>query len=428
MKLLNSLKNISGKGAKRVQSLIPNPFLRRNIASALILTLVTCLAALLSSCSDDLNVISGSETIIQQEVSESSSISIIIPKSSAEYILTRTGETNSESTIKDLWVFAFPTGTQGETRISKFSPNDSHNYTNDNEEYSRYTVNDIKQGTYHIFILGNIERYVTLPNGVTSAETYFNSFEEDSDITGLTLDFSTNYLSGEEIPMVCLYDEVRYEKEGGEVSGGNFVVEGNKNLYADLTFLCAKVRYSVFFDKKSFSNKFSSNSVDFDGISVDNVKQKTIIRGAEPTAFLSTNPTLTLSKVVYPDLSGGKTSGYLPVGENAQTTYEENLTPFGEEITSWSDPDQRAWQGIAYFPDNNGLTPSDAPKKTTVTLTPSEGSNIKSENCSFTLNELRRGNFYDVVAKLVDPNTVIVHTTIYVKVLPWKQEGYTDNW
>lgn len=293
---------------------------------------------------------------------------------------SRAKEDPNEATINNLWFFAFPTtGSTGETKIVRLSAsNSSIKY---DPEYTSYTITSLEDGDYHIYVLGNFERYIR--TGALTSEM------SEADVKSLITDFSTNYLLKNNLPMFCLNTDIT----GNGYSNGVFSYNSDNNtLVAHLTFLCAKVRYTILYDNTD--NKFKENDVDFTGAEAANVRSKSIITGTQPQGYITDGlSNLILNRTVYPSNSN---SQYL---KKDRTQYEDDL----EETDDWSNPAKRAWQGIAYLPENDATNETSKTK-----LIFSASGNQVKDTYELTLinkenQKLERGKFYDMVAYLETP-------------------------
>ena len=367
---------------------------------------------------------------------DATSLTIYIPNGNAEYV-SRSGESDGENTINNLYFLAFPDGadTEGDTgkiKIQKLLGDDTDlNFNESTNNYRSVTVTGLQKGLYNVYILANMDGYVDA--GIyPSVEALFKTFISSTQVEELVLNFadattnkynSANYLSESNLPMACLSNQVKTGiEESSLVSSGKFAFsKENNELYADLNILCAKVRYTVLFDNtpesdKAFSKDFYSQNVDFKEIAfADNVpSQIQINRTPQTDYYIREGITgLPFKKVKYPDDSSSL------LGSDA-ITYEPDLSTEEEDLWE-TDANQRAWQGTFYFPQTR--TPV-----TSITVTPAETAEYVTDG-KFNLPRLERGRFYDVVAKLIKPSTYVFNVNIYVRINPWKYEGTApEDW
>ncbi|MCH5230069.1 MAG: hypothetical protein J1F12_08790 [Muribaculaceae bacterium] len=378
-----------------------------------------CMAVLLTlgACTDDVDT----RKALPEIQANTLTIHIPNPEIAAEYGATRSDQYQNtrakdetyEANINELWFFAYPCGDDTSGRnpvIEKLTPQGSVNFVPD-AEYSTLSVSGITDGDYHIYLLANFERYLEKGKEITTSIS-------EEDLQKLVADFSTNYLVNNQLPMYCLNTQVGYSKNTPIGEAGVFTYnDTHKELYANLTFLCAKVRYTILFNKDDFSNNFSSNNIDFKAASASNIRQQTAwhTNGQAKSDFLENGISdLTIKAREYPD----PTSHYFD--ENGPQEYENDLkeTTFGE-----SDK-QRAWQGIVYLPENK-LADED---RTYLTFS-AEGDEVKD---SYDLKlfdkegkTLDHGKFYDVVVKLVHPEVADFPATVNVS--DWDLQTLTYN-
>ena len=350
----------------------------------------------LVSCSEDVRL-KGEQSDI-----DDTTLTLFIPDAETaknltdDYLSTRALEDAAEAKINTLWFFAYPyddTGRADNKRKTLIKNLNPASYSTV-DGYRKYTVGGLEPGGYKFYLLANLESYLSP-----------NTLSEEKEITEtvlrkLTLDYTNKLPEYGNLPMACMPEEVKSSIDGEPLRGnGVFIFEKgndgkyNKEIYADLTFQCSKVRYTILFDKDAFSKNFPSSEINFDEtVNTSKVPRKKILDGSIDQEFLTSLPTYNLFKVSYPQGTNGEISGYL----KDTPTYEDDLLPISNG--QWANDTQRAWQGIAYLPENQSTTSSD---KTKLTFTGS-GPGLKS-SYSFTLFEntiLEHGKFYDVVATL----------------------------
>ena len=274
--------------------------------------------------------------------------------------------TGDEGKINTLWLLAYNTSGNGHViRQLQSSGQVTH-------EYSDYKVT-FKPGDYRFYVVANLDAYI---DGTISADT------PEETLKAMTLGFSPEKLPNltDGIPMACLPAEISEAGDDGIVT---IAAGENKTIHADMTFLCAKVRYTILFDNTAggFSREaFGDNTIDFNGASVGNVIAATSL--ATPAATSS---------------EGAFLLDTAPLGK---TSYAE-------------EPHATAWQGTLYLPENllsgddrsilyleASLEGSDAKLHYTVEL-PEEYSCGHADNtkndATDTEKVLRRGNFYDLI-------------------------------
>lgn len=350
------------------------------------------IGGMLSGCSDDLGVSSVSEE-------RESGIYLYLPdiESAAEFSNTTRATSEivgSEGSLTDLYLIIFKENNGNYDWVScndikeRGEINKSLNSTT--TAYKSYKL-PLNAGTYKFYLLGNLSHYTSQS---------FEDLKNIGDIENLALTFQGNLESGK-LPMACL--SAVKTTENGSVSPGTPVtisnedIKSGKVIYADMSFLCTKVRYTVLFDNSStgISKDFESKIVNFNPeVAVDNIFTKATVGSAssstETTDYLSGKSD---------ELTGRKyPSATYPATDRTSNDLEGSNA-------DWTD-NQRAWQGILYLPENNNdthtkltlsgacnaSTASDAEKiydiSYPISLLPQEADGSKN---------LKRGNMYDLV-------------------------------
>lgn len=392
----------------------------------------------LASCSNE-EAVTAPDPYVDPAPEGYATVNIVIPNMVVGSRADGTGDvfaTDAEATIsnEDLWLCAFSAGGAAETKMVKLSGSPvGHTSATDYKEYSSQV--QLREGEYHMYVIANVNEYITT-NKITENTT------DESYLKEMLLNFSslsTNKgISKTNLPMACDYLEIQRGPSAtkSKVPDGKFTVKKNEDntLWADMDLLCAKVRFTVLFDMND--NKFSAENfqspatVDYtDNATGSNIRSKTYwdtdedddYDGAEPSD-LQNNISLAMYKAdLSTDTQGTLFSQYENLkADTPAANKPADFTAAGSTANWNNDTDKkRAWQGIVYLPENMSQ------KKTTIKLNPKDGANIGIKNNSgadigiFTLDELERGNYYDVVAKLISPNTYYVNVSVYVRVKPW---------
>lgn len=298
------------------------------------------LGLLTSACSDLASEIaSGFDNDLDKD---SSTLRVNILKNT-----TRSLNDPEELKINVFCLIAFPCTEDGEkdtTRDVVYVKVDrKENGAQDNSEELKFDVKGFSNGYYRIYSFANIENYI---------EKSLSPEILEEEVRNLVLDYSLEKSSYEPIygnlPMACTDTEIRTSKNSEPVAGGLYRFDdNNKEIYVLLTIQCTKVRYTILYDKDSFS-KLLSDNVDVK-VEVKNVRKQTAIMPEgnasedmldDETGKFFYKP---LARVAYPE----EGSNYLP-NDNAGISYEEDLDVLkkGEYST---DSHQRAWQCILYF-------------------------------------------------------------------------------
>lgn len=278
-----------------------------------------------------------------------------------------------EGDIHSLWLLAYNTDNRDYNVIRQLQSSGQLTH-----EYSEYRI-EFKPGKYRIYVVANLDEYIT---GEISAST------EESYLEKLILNFSPDKLPNttDGLPMACLPAEV----DGADTNGCITVEAGTtKTIQTDLTFLCAKVRYTILFDNSEggFSREaFGSSAVTFNTASLTGVRKETPLTDAVNALDDAFEVGAQLRAVTYPnDLSDPK-----------------DLS----DLKDAADANKRAWQGTLYIPENL-LTGARTILHLGATLD-GNGANLsytvklpKNDNeTASPKNTLTRGHFYDLVGRV----------------------------
>lgn len=323
-------------------------------------------------------------------------------------------DTNDDEAISELDLYIFKTDDDATLQEHiDLKDREPEEVEIDGKNYRKYELTErVPEGSYYFIVTANLSTYLK------SAIPPDASLKK-ADVEAAVMAFKTSRLpEAGNLPMACLAKEIK-----GANSDGVFSLVRSKinEVYADLTILCAKVRFTILFDRtqtepKGFSSKFSK-PVDFSSsVSVTNIMAETKLVGTTSTEgkFQST---ATLNKVLYPT---DPNSAYL--GGPGTPKYEDNLTKIDGTNSNWLNPEtQRAWQGIIYLPENLST------EHTTLHFTPYDSPELKATGYDFILNShLQRGNFYDCIAHVETPDKLEV--TIKIGLNKWIYEDYTQSW
>ena len=358
--------------------------MNKSFSNILLLT-VLLLTVLTTGCSDDISD--------DRKGHGEESVLLMIPTPHLEGTRAEDAalnETMNEGHISSLWFYAFPAdGTAADNRVAvDLTPSDSK-LTHD---YRQEEVR-VKAGKYRVYMVANIEGL----NGDSS---------EDA-IKTASIEYSTSKMPNttDGLPMACLPEEVKVGETTPEVvADGIVTVENGKQttLWIDLTFLCAKVRYTLLFDKSAsgFSHEaFGSQALTFTGLEkVSGVRSVTSVTDAntpdsgEPFEIDDCSEFNGASRVYPTDYS--KFIDLNPTNDPSENDLDV--------LSGQANPDKRAYQGTLYLPEN--LVKS-APTRLLfgaeldggsqklqyhVDLPPLSKGNSNRE-------PMRRGHFYDII-------------------------------
>lgn len=301
-----------------------------------------------------------------------------------------------EGDIHSLWLLAYNTDNSDYNVIRQLQSSGQLTH-----EYSEYRV-EFKPGKYRIYVVANLDPYIT--KAISASTT------EDA-LKGLILNFSAEKLpnTADGLPMACLPAQV----DGADPDLGIITVEAGttKTIQTDLTFLCAKVRYTILFDNSEggFSREaFGASTVTFNTASLTGVRSATALDGSvnAPDGAFEVDP-IDLKAVNDPnDLNDLADPGFTPSATGAQ----------------------RAWQGTLYLPENL-LTSARTILHLGATLD-GNGANLsytvklpKNDNATASPdNTLTRGHFYDLVGKVT---TIGDRIDITASVADWTLQQLT---
>lgn len=301
-----------------------------------------------------------------------------------------------EGDIHSLWLLAYNTDNSDYNVIRQLQSSGQLTH-----EYSEYRI-EFKPGKYRIYVVANLDEYIT---GEISAST------EESYLEKLILNFSPEKLPNttDGLPMACLPAQV----DGADPDLGIITVEAGttKTIQTDLTFLCAKVRYTILFDNSEggFSREaFGSSAVTFNTASLTGVRKKTPLTDAVNALDGAFEVDLNDLKVINDskDLNDLADPGFTPSATGAQ----------------------RAWQGTLYLPENL-LTGARTILHLGATLD-GNGANLsytvklpKNDNeTASPKNTLTRGHFYDLVGRVT---TIGDQIDITASVADWTLQALT---
>lgn len=452
-----------------------------------------------------------------EELSEGmAKLTLLIPdyNGGAAFFNTRAFNTDEEGYMSNLYVIAIKYGNIDE------NGNVIEEFTEDNRKVYTYALNPVGEhisvggDKYHTF---NVTLYPGLYKFAVAAnmDLYLwrtkkiSEFTKEKELQDIVLYFSEDTpLAPLHLPMVCLPEDIIYEKEvsgatsahpGWEKINGieltmepevinNLVVINKKSdiaIHAKMKFLCAKVRYTILFDKttggisEAFGNSWIRFNVD-DQLKpiATNLRRYTkllpdgnaVVEGGENALFVKK---VGSSGDASSDNSSGSIDGF-----TGSTYYTENgwwnmsidrfqwheteganypikptstLKPWEGSTSDWIPQKQKVWQGVVYLPENmldyrndykrtvlefpyhtrdndQDDTPevqANEPKRIYLFGNPgeqnyegidNEGNYKDSPASEF---KLERNYFYDVVAKVVNPDVDDMTIKVFVSIIPW---------
>lgn len=366
--------------------------------------------ALLPSCSDETGIFAP-----DPEPQEGVVLRLPDFEGAVEFARSRAGETSAsselEGTLQSLWLFVFEKNGDDWKLVTTDYPKNlkdentiNGKLSSSEEGYKDYSLT-LPAGEFRFYLLANLDDYGISESDIKAIKKIEGTSGETG-IKDLTLTFSGPLTNGH-LPMACM-SVVGTNKNPTQADQSISIAAGeSKTIYADLSFLCAKVRYTVLFDnsENGISQDFGSKVAKFDNVSIGNIISKTQIN-SELTNFANAggvtgNPEIQLTKYTYPDAS-----------------YPEN-SEADDLLTTSTKAGTYALQGIVYLPENvsdkkttlnltGGCYASSAdtqaiyPIQKTTTLCPSDVNGGK----------FSRGNFYDIVVKVISYDALDLTATV----------------
>lgn len=339
----------------------------KKLKPAYLLNFVAALAVMIAapSCSDDTDLPAAStdgDTVITLHVPNPSAAESSRSRAAGDDPNPSHDITTEEGAIKSLWLLAYDT--KGSNHVVKQLQSGGEV----SDAYTTYSI-QFTPGSYRFYVVANLDSYIDKPVSAATAE---------DELKAMILRFSPEKLPNlaDGLPMACLPDEIDEADTDGIVT----IAPGEKKqVHADMTFLCAKVRYTILFNNTNggFSyDTFGEHSISFTGASATGVIASTTLLRAESSP---TEGTFDLDKV--------------PL---------ESVDYVDETVTG-------AWRGTVYLPENLStekkslttlllnatLDGSDAALRYTITL-PSPEKVTSTEKPG----SLQRGHFYDLTGRV----------------------------
>ncbi|MCH5239664.1 MAG: hypothetical protein J1F38_05530 [Muribaculaceae bacterium] len=366
-----------------------NPIRQLSSSLRFIAPLLTVLG-LATSCTDDIP----SDRIDVDE--DFSGITLMIPDALAaaeygatrsdEFVNTRAYDKSRETNFNTLYIVAIEETNEGEMLHTYFKTQyDSYDASTG---YRLYKI-ALNPGKYKFYVVANLNRYLFTDDGLDT--TFPSQGTSERNIRNLIINFVPQTpLEPGFLPMACLHENIKVDSPDESAKVGNpdnliDIQKGNpKKIYADLEYLCSKVRYTILFDRSKSS--FGANDiidVQIDGSSLapfaTNLRHRTPL---DPTMqlndVLNVNDDISAMADAYPsyfilDNTGNLASWNIPLARHIYGTnfdfYEDvssdsEITraldqiyqnPWSASKGSWTGEtflNKRAWQGIAYFPEN----------------------------------------------------------------------------
>lgn len=404
------------------------------------------------------------EELIEEEPAEEQSkvtVTFSIANSELNTELNSRALANPEDgKLSNLYIVAIPEAISNETPMHVFTVASSYDDKTLRDDYQEFRV-QLYPAKYKFYVLGNLDMYSVDEDGQTTLQKVISDLTSDNaedQLKKLTLYFgvSQNIEPGH-LPMACLPSELRSgSTTSNPVGESNPFIEvkevNNPTIYANLKFLCSKVRYTILFDNTQptsgnysggISAEFGTSVMDFDRPYVTNIRKR---------SSLFSNFQFEFSGFVGQELtesgfSGSPANWPIELEEFAYPTNTAYPTGMNDRLTTKNDDEwnrgKRAWQGIAYLPENlltgedqktvlyfpykiinkNGLVVSKENVEKTIILF---GGNSNESHTNGTPIGLTRGMMYDIVVSVRTPDDMDVK--VYGRTKPWDYEGREEEW
>ncbi|MDE6754986.1 MAG: hypothetical protein K2J82_10300 [Muribaculaceae bacterium] len=340
--------------------------------------------------------------------------------------------TDDEKTVSSVWVYFFKKNDSGTfVKEAAFAINSTTDGTTDSATGATFsnieTINqapddyqpvvtgmNIAAGTYHVYVLANMDNYYDdFLDPANETAFLAESFTSGTQITNSELP-----MAADKTALTVSGDGVSYSSTG-TYAGDIVITSGQVDVKADLTILCSKVRYTIFFDNTAPTGTTSAGfsypiqSLEVTSLKLNKANSVTPLFTATPESLGSTdNIPLDAQAVEYPTDFAAWTGG----------------DQFGADLTDTeaTTTGKIAYQGTLYLTENLesandnktqlSLSASlDAGKDTATTPTytiylPN------SKNTGGEANTLTRGCFYDVMGKITSQGMAFE-----VRIKPWSK-------
>lgn len=390
-----------------------------------ILSLVSWFILLVTvSCSDELG---GERTPISSE----SNLHVLVPT-----VLSSRGTnpddasglptynaTVDECQINDLSLYAFPTGNEGKLLVETLpAPLASMMLE---EHVANYQLN-IKPGTYHIYVVANM-------NKVLSGQT----IQTEDDLKKIVLSYGVGTEPGmpvfTNIPMIYEPKDVN-----GNIIDTKIEKSGDKytEVAANLKFTCVKVKLNLLFDPTAEGSAFNGKSYSIKDILAQKLSPSTTLswNGAFSNSNVSTDYAKGFENEVYatPSEASNK-GGYYKAGdwtENATNANvnNKNIITLVQDATPTAAPQNAAdkwlFQGTYYLPERyianasqqstlkvNGFVNGSFENNYTIKL----GHRQDESPTSTEVPTFPRGTYYEIIGNIKSLGNMTLDCNVSVK-------------
>ena len=364
-------------------------------------------------------------------------------------------DTNAkEDVIDNLWVYFFKKNGEAYEFFKAFNITENENVDgvslknpgiiSSGDDYDTIIENFIvPEGDYHIYVMANLSDYNTTIT--PSDEDSFSIDESDLENATFNTKIETNYADGSGVfcgalPMAAYYSDVTLSSTTASTSavknedGSITIKKGSVTLQATMTYLCAKVRYTFFFDNTApkiesdgtitaggFSYPYET--FEYQEIGVHNaMKNAALYPDKIGTGILSTS--MAQKNVIDNPTNyweGCVLSEFPEEGVESWIGSDDSYIP--EKLTARNDGVSKpttgkiAYQGIVYLSENRNCSKAttknaDGERNTDGTKTylhfkvKLDGKaqdyviNLPDSSTGSDANYLQQGNFYDIIGKI----------------------------
>ncbi|MCH5225156.1 MAG: hypothetical protein J1D77_04115 [Muribaculaceae bacterium] len=313
-----------------------------------------------------------------------------------EYVYDSNGDFVQANDVTPHRVYAFSLDPVGEDFKLSDDKNHDGQYgplgSNSEElDYRSFNVT-LYPGEYRFGIVANVDLYL-------ERATKISEFTREEQLDEIVLNFSeATPLAPPHLPMACLPTEIKYSsyskdnKSFGPIQAvsdaKDYLVEIHKDasprIFADMKFLCSKVRYTILFDKTAngISKAFGTSWIRFN---VDdqnkpyatNIRRQTqLFKGHSSDVYDenldpiiphydNTLPsgrwTMNIGRYFWSGPEWSEDPNWMNSGESHGTeearyplTPDSRLDEWEGSTSEWIPMEQKVWQGIVYLPENNG--------------------------------------------------------------------------
>ena len=437
-------------------------WLRHSLAFFLTYSL---LLGFLASCSSD--------EIKKVSEKEEGKISVSFMLPHAQGFETRSMEIDEEGWMSNLYIVAVQVNNTDNDRMLIYSVDPTGYDTQVGDtNYDKYKIN-LYPGNYRFYVLANLDLYLTRQNKISN-------FSTEDEIRKIVLNYRAETpLIPAHLPMACLPENISTRPDGTGV-GSNLITIAENNstqIYANMSFLCSKVRYTIMFDKTNngISKQFGDQWIRFfvdenDKPLVTNLRKQTeLIKNAGGTIdtnsrFITISTSTDNTEADTPSEVDAHTSASSQInlyswsleidrykwhtdGADYPKKASDQLDVWDGNLDDWKKQEQKMWQGVVYLPENdddgidktilyfpyynylieNGVVINEErgeePKEiilfsndTGYTHYPdNNGNSIYDESSTNDKSHgLKRGYMYDVVAKVVNPDDPTLYIQVYL--------------